>query len=46
MARFKHADPFRTTYKPLITGQFQVLNEVAVVIAVLAARGTPEIAEH
>lgn len=41
MVRFKHADPFRTTYKPLIIGQFQVLNEVAVVIAVLAARGRP-----
>ena len=46
MARFERADPFRKTYKPLIIGQFQVLNEVAVVIAVLAARGTPEIVEH
>ena len=46
MVRFEHADPFRKTYKPLITGQFQVLNEVAAVIAVLAAHGTPEIAEH
>jgi len=46
MARFNHADPFRKTYKPLITGQFQILNEVAVVIAVHAARGTPEIVEH
>jgi len=46
MERSNHADPLRKTYKSLITGQFQILNEATVVIAVLAARGTPRIAKH
>ena len=46
MARFNHTDPLRETYKPQSTGQFQILNEAAVIIAAKAARGTPGTARH
>ena len=46
MARFNHVDPLRETYKSQSTGQFQVLNGAAVIIAVNEARGTLGTAEH
>lgn len=46
MARFNHADLLRKAYRPLGTGQFRLLNGVALIRAMLAVRGTPGIAEH